>query len=214
MLTLARAGEKDVFCDLGSGFAQNIIIALTEFDVKGAFGFEMNRERLYISKKRLSDAHLSNVGEIIGKDFDYGLTESRLRRATIIYYGLNADSDMTNDLIEQIERTWEKLPPGRKLVYHHKNVMPEIMPNHSEFPFYMSVTQTSISGKSLFRRTKSKKEWLNAIVSVPKEMVHRREPTMKQLWTEFKNNFDVEGIISEVEAEDGIKERLTKAVAK
>jgi hypothetical protein len=45
-------------------------------------------------------------------------------------------------------------------------------------------------------------------------MVHRKEPTQRQLWTEFRNNFDVENNAGDVEAEDGIKERLSKAVSK
>jgi hypothetical protein len=213
MLTLARAGENDVFCDLGSGYAQNIIIALTEFGVKRAFGFELNRERLYKSKRRLSDAHFSNIAQIIGRSFDFGLTESHLRSATIIYYGLHSDSVSTIEMIDQIEQTWGKLPPGRRFVYHHNNVIPELMPNDSDFPFYVSTTQPSSSGKSLFSRPKSEKDWLNAVVSVPKEMMHRRAPTLKQLWTEFRNNFDVEGNVSAVEAEDGVRERLRNAVS-
>ncbi|MDA4110937.1 MAG: hypothetical protein OK439_00250 [Thaumarchaeota archaeon] len=214
MLSLAQATENDVFCDLGSGFAQNIIIALTEFNVKKAFGFEINRERLHKSRKRLADGHLSGIGEIIGSNMDDGLTENRLRRATIIYYGLSSDSDMTIDLIGKIERTWGKLQPGRKLLYHHKNVIPEIMPDDSDFPFYVSITQPSSSGMARFIRAKSQKEWLSAIVSVPKGMIHRKEPSLKQLWREFTNNFDVEGIIGDVEEDDGIKDRLRKATSK
>jgi hypothetical protein len=74
MLNLAKAGEDDVFCDLGSGLAQNVIIALIEFNVKKAIGFEIHRERLYKSKNRLAAAHLGSIVKIIGKNMDPALT--------------------------------------------------------------------------------------------------------------------------------------------
>lgn len=53
MLSLANAGRNDVFYDLGSGWAQNLIIALTEYDVKKAVGIENDRERYDRSLRRL-----------------------------------------------------------------------------------------------------------------------------------------------------------------
>ena len=53
MLRLAKAGRNDVFYDLGSGWGQNLIIALTEFNVKKAVGFEINKSRREKAENRL-----------------------------------------------------------------------------------------------------------------------------------------------------------------
>ena len=53
MMNLARVTKNDVFYDLGSGHGQNLIAALTEFDVKKVVGFENNRKRRKESIKRL-----------------------------------------------------------------------------------------------------------------------------------------------------------------
>ncbi len=53
MLHLAKAGPSDVFYDLGSGWGQNLIVALTEFGVRKAVGIEQDRERHHVSLERL-----------------------------------------------------------------------------------------------------------------------------------------------------------------
>ena len=60
MLSLAEVNENDVFLDLGCGWGQNLIIALTEFNVKRAVGFENNLERNTIANKRLE--RLTKIG--------------------------------------------------------------------------------------------------------------------------------------------------------
>ncbi|MGI0081568.1 MAG: hypothetical protein ACRECH_18360, partial [Nitrososphaerales archaeon] len=208
MLNLAGVNGKDIFYDLGSGYGQNIIVALTEFNVKRAVGFEVDRERLHVSRKRLKKGGLSRHASIIDDDFDDALTRERLKEATAIYYGL----DSYPEIVKKIENIWKKLEPGRRLVYRHKSLFPEIMPDRADFPFYLSVTQSTSSALALFRRPKSEEEWLSKIVLQPEEMIHGLRPTPNQLWKEFTNNYDVEGIKELIEGENGIKERLKRAV--
>ena len=60
MLELADVSSKDIFLDLGCGYGQNLKIALTEFNVKKAIGYENNLERQKNAKNRLKE--LKRIG--------------------------------------------------------------------------------------------------------------------------------------------------------
>ena len=63
MLRLARAGPRDVFCDLGCGWGQNLIIALTEFEVAKVVGVEKDfcRKRKCEERLRNWEKHYSSL---------------------------------------------------------------------------------------------------------------------------------------------------------
>lgn len=90
MLSLAKAGKDDVFCDFGSGFGQNLIMALTEFGVKRSIGLEFDDTRAKRSRERLKELGLDKRGTgkiILGNFHDFH--DAELRKVTILFYGLS-----------------------------------------------------------------------------------------------------------------------------
>src|SRR5712692_5859404 len=53
MLRLANAGPGDILLDLGSGWGQTLIVALTEFGVKRVMGVEILAGRSKTARDRL-----------------------------------------------------------------------------------------------------------------------------------------------------------------
>src|SRR5207249_5969491 len=116
MLGLGRVGRSDVFYDLGSGWGQNLIIALTEFHVKKAVGIERDRERHQISTERLEKRGLApSQGIVIREDFERVLARRvkgvDLSEATAVFYGLSTDGI----LFRKIQRCLSK---GARLIYY------------------------------------------------------------------------------------------------
>src|SRR2546428_7851468 len=96
MLTLARVGPTDVFYDLGSGWGQNLIIAITEFHVRRAVGIEKDRERHHVSTERLQKWGIPpSRGVAVLDDFRRVLAGRvkgvDLAEATVVFYGLSTD---------------------------------------------------------------------------------------------------------------------------
>lgn len=211
MLHLANITEKDTFFDLGSGYAQNVILALTEFQARKAKGFEYDEGRIAVSKRRVNENGLSEDCKIIEGSFEDTITEKQLRQATVIYYGLEGAGI---DILQKIEKAWSKEEPGRRFVYHHKGVFPEIIPDDSDFPFYVSKTQVTSRARVRFRKPRTEYEWLKEIVFQPKETVKRSKPTLIQLWKEFTHNYDVEGTRGFIDENDGLRNRLKRVVSK
>ncbi len=185
MLRLAKAGPKDVFYDLGSGWGQNLIIALTEFGVKNAVGMETDRERHRVSLRRLERRRIpQDRGTVLLEDFQKLLSgrskKASLGEATIVFYGLSTD----RRTLLQIKR---QLRTGSRLVYYERCLFPEIMPVMVDFPFYVSV--------SPFRRPGSQYEWLSAVVRKGKSSILTgRRPDLQELWDELSHDYDVEGM--------------------
>ncbi len=205
MLDLADVSNKDTFFDVGSGDGQNLIIALTEFQSYKAKGFEYDEGRIAVSQRRLDENELSADCKIIEGSFEETLNEKQLREATVVYYGLEG-ADI--DILRKIEKAWSKEKPGRRFVYHHKGVFPEIMPDDSDFPFYVSRTQLTSRGHVGFRQPRTEYEWLFGIVMQPKEILKRSNPTLNQLWKEFTHNYDVEGTRGFIDEDGGLRDRL------
>jgi SAM-dependent methyltransferase len=63
MLDFARVKKTDTFYDLGSGYGQNLVVAITEFNAKRAVGFETDKQRLHILKERLKKVCSPDVGK-------------------------------------------------------------------------------------------------------------------------------------------------------
>ncbi len=200
MLDLARVGSADIFYDLGSGWGQNLIIAITEFHVKRAVGIEKDRERHDVCVERLQTWKIpSSRGTVLLEDFDKLLAGrvkgANLGEATVVFYGLS-----TGRLI--IDRLRRHLKRASRLIYYYNCLFPEIMPDRVEFPFYMSVAP--------FRRPRSQSEWLSAIIRKKKSSVAPgKRPGLDELWYELAHDYDVNRIRDRI---DDYENRLKKTL--
>lgn len=191
LFVLANANEKDIFYDLGSGWGQNIIIALKEFGVKKAVGIEDENSRVKLSRSRLKKWNISqNKGKIIKgkyeKLIDGKLKGGTLEEATIVFYGLSSEEKFI-----QLDKLLNGLQDGCRLVYYFTNgLIPEIMPNRENFPFYLSVKP--------FNYTKSKLEWLRKVINKEKSTLGKNL-TEDELWQELRHDCDVEHVMDNVE---------------
>jgi hypothetical protein len=188
MLKLANVGKDDVFLDLGSGWSQNLIIALTEFDVKYAIGFERNKKRYRKAVQRIKEWGLSDRCAIYNEDFMKALKSKKDRygigKATVVFYGLSADKEIF-DLLKG------RLKEGCRLLYYYLGIFPEIMPDKSNFPFFVSTVP--------FKETVSEDEWLMSIVQKQKSSINKEEsPSAEELWAEIRHDYDVYGDRSDV----------------
>jgi hypothetical protein len=197
MLKLARAREGDVLLDLGCGWGQNLIIALTEFNVSKAIGYENDRrryEKAIARKKRWSKARpdiSSDRWVIVHEDFDEILDgksrRASLKEATIIFYGLVTYPE----LVESIDRGWKDLSGDRRLVYYRNCLFPEILPDRSDIPFYLS--------NYPFHRTTDSLEWLRRIVQKENSSLDPGAPIEEaELWDELRHDYRVEADFTDV----------------
>ena len=190
MMNLAKVNEKDVFFDLGCGYGQNIKIALTEYNVKHAIGFENNLERNKIATKRMKK--LSKIGifedrwQIRNEDFEKDLLENKItdvsiHDATVIFYGL----DTSNSLFKKFDKQLKK---GCRLICYYNCLFPEIIPdkNGVDFPFFVFTYP--------FKKTQNEKEWLRTIVQKEKSIFSKnKKPDIKEMWDELMHDYDVDG---------------------
>jgi hypothetical protein len=187
MLNLAKAGKDDVVFDFGCGWAQNLIIAATEFDVKRCMGIERLKRRYLKAKERVERKRLSDQITIILGEFEDLIMgkskEAKLEDATIIIYLLDSDKEFINDLSKRLQK-------GCRLVYHYSTLFPEIKPNAIDHPFYVSTFP--------FERSSSELDWLKSIVHKEKSShpqgVRGQEPSAEELWAELKHDYHVIGI--------------------
>ncbi len=178
MLKLARTQESDVFYDLGSGWGQNLIVALTEFKVKKAVGIEQDRERHAKALGRLQKRGLTDRGTVVWGKFEKAfagkLKGADLSEASIVFYGLS-----TEGVMKRIEKTVKR---GCRLVYYYDCLFPEIKPERVDFPFYVSV--------SPFKRPESEREWLSAVVPKTFSSIHKGKPSVEELWDELSHDYE------------------------
>jgi Histone methylation protein DOT1 len=109
LFRLANAGKSDIFYDLGCGWGQNLIIALTEFNVKRAVGFEIDKARRQKAEQRLKkwSSKWNDITrdrwQIVPHSFDKALRDPSifpsLTEATIIYFVTTSP-----EIIEGIEK--------------------------------------------------------------------------------------------------------------
>jgi len=200
MLSLAKVNKNDTFFDLGCGWGQNLKIALMEYNVKRAIGFEHDCERNKIASERL--AKLEKIGitkdryEVRNDDFNDLLRNKldvKINEATVIFFGL---SNSTDDL-KKMEKSLRK---GCRLICYYKWLFPEIMPDKDKinFPFYVYTFP--------FKKTKSVEKWLYAIIQKNKSSIqNNKRPTIDELWDEMAHDYSVQGDVSAV---DDYKKRL------
>jgi hypothetical protein len=190
MLKLGKAIRDDIFFDIGSGWGQTIMIALTEFGVSKAVGFEKEDERLEKALRR-RDNWLKQRRDIepkrwhlVGGDFEYLLRRGELKGeslkdATLIFYGLSS----TPDVLRAIRKAW-KGTKGRRILYYHNCLFPEIMPSRTDFPFFVS--------EYPFARPKTEVEWLTKVSGKKRSSIDNEGlATEEELWDELSHDYDI-----------------------
>lgn len=212
MLRLVRATKEDVFCDLGSGFAQNLIIAASEFGVRQCIGVEENKARYEMAQeriekledhKRIAHDQVKIVNSRYEKVIKGKVRGINLKNATIIFFGLRDPKIL--DLFSS-----HLLPAtGCRFVYYDLCLYPEIMPSGSDYPFYYSL--------SPFKWTKDQKnpelDWLRALVR-KKNRKQSQQEQIQELWDELTHDHNVQNFSIEELAEhfDNYKKRLDNVV--
>jgi precorrin-6B methylase 2 len=187
MFDLAKLNSADVFYDLGSGWGQSLIVALTEYDVKFAVGIEQDTERQAVSIARLKKRGLEARTKIVPGDFqrlyDGELPGADLSEATVVFYGLTTD----NALIEAMKH---RSKPGCRLIYYFNGLFPEIKAELADFPFYVSSVP--------FKKPTSEMDWLNSVVRKRKSSLGKERLTADELWDELTHDCDVYGDASDI----------------
>jgi len=199
MLDLAEVGKDDVFFDLGCGWAQNLIVAIEEYDVRFAVGLENNRKRRAVAQERLERRGIdAKRCKVLKDDFDELLKgrvrDAKLKEATVVFYGLATDKLLLNSL----ER---ELSEDCRLIYYYNCLFPEIMPDRTNFPFYIS--------QMPFTPTTSRLDWLLAVTEKKKSSCQDSDVTARELWEELKHDYDVSGDIREVKK---LQDRMTRCL--
>ncbi len=140
MLKLAKAGRNDTLYELGSGWGQNLIVAVEEFGVKQCVGIENISPRFETALRRIRSRGLSKQIRLF-KGYYQDLLKGRIRdadisEATIILFALE-DKEVINDLLSI------RLRQNCRLVYYNLTLFPEIMPSAVDYPFYVSIRHST-----------------------------------------------------------------------
>jgi Histone methylation protein DOT1 len=188
LLKLGKASHNDTFFDLGSGWGQIIMIALTEFGVTKAVGFDSDRERWKKASKRRegwlrqrpdikpAQWHLKagNFDTLLRKG---KLAGESLKDATLIFYGLETHPS----ILTNIKKAW-KNTEGRRLLYYYNCLFPEILPSDVDLPFFVS--------EFPFTRPRNEEEWLAWICGKEYSSLVKGDPALKQeLWDELRHDY-------------------------
>lgn len=194
MLRLANVGKDDIFYDLGSGWGQNLIISLIEFNVKKAIGIEQEEDRCKIANERLRNRNIpKSRGFTFCGDFedlfDGKVKNADLKEATVVFYGLDTNEGVFNMMKK-------KLQPNCRLIYYNLCLFPEIIADEMDYPFYLSFS---------FKKPTTEREWLESIIRKEKRS------SVKELWDELRHDYDVENLRDEVkEYQERLKELFNK----
>ena len=125
MFRLAGVGKGDIFCHLGCGRGNGVIVAAKEFGVKKAIGFDPDSKRA--SEARRRTARLKNA-EIIVAD----LLDADISAATVVLFW-PSDPELADALVKKFRQSLKKgarvltiwSPPGMML------------PHRVDFPFFV-----------------------------------------------------------------------------
>jgi hypothetical protein len=207
MLQLVKVGEGDVFYDLGSGWGQNLILALSEANAAKVVGIENDEGRRKKALGRL-DAWAKARPEFKGRysvilgDFDRLLKDklegASLKEATVVFYGLST----YKALVEGIWEQWEGRSGGRRFVYYYRWLFPEILADGRDYPFLVS--------NFPFKRPRNELEWLKSVVGKEHSSIKKGVPDEDELWEELAHDY-VDGDPSEIHQ---YKRRLKAALKK
>lgn len=182
MLTLVKAGRNDIFYDLGCGWAQNLIVAATEFNVKKCVGIERLKPRYLKAKERVKRRSLSNRIRIVKGEFDdllEGKLDVDIKEATIVLYALDTDKEILDKLSKGLQQ-------GCRLVYYYIALFPEIKPDYVDYPFYVSVFP--------FTRPRSQLDWLRSVVLKKRSSINNKKPSEEELWDELYHDYNVDAL--------------------
>jgi precorrin-6B methylase 2 len=188
MLRLLKAKPRDVFYDLGCGWAQNLIVAATEFGVRKCVGVERDKRRYHKAVQRVRARNLTSRIKIVQGNFedlvDGMLAGEDVGAATIVFYGLSTSADF-------LERLSNSMKRGARLAYYYNTLFPEIKADRSDYPFYVSTHP--------FTRPVSERDWLDSIIRKEKSsLVPNGKPSTSELWDELTHDYDYWGLRGEV----------------
>lgn len=180
MLNLAHVTKNDIFYDLGCGWGQNLIIAVSEFGVKKAVGIEDGNNAYKIAKWRLSKHTTLDHGQIIKGKFENlfsdKLDDVDLNEATVVFYGLDP-------AISVLRGLKKKLRKGCRFISYFECIFPEIRYDSKDFPFFLA--------KFPFKQPKSETEWLQSVIG-------KKGANSNELWEEFCHDFDIRFLRSDI----------------
>ena len=189
MMKLAKIGRNDIFYDLGSGWGQNVLVALTEFRVKKAIGIEGEGDRWKKSNQRLQRWKRHYAPQQLNarfikanfNDFFFDgkqvpvIDGATLKEATVVFYGLGT----VRKLAKQFGQT---LTNGCKLIYYYDCLFPEFLPTKIAFPFFLS--------KFPFTKPKSKIQWLKIVTGKASSSYRgKKQPQEAELWDELAHDY-------------------------
>jgi precorrin-6B methylase 2 len=181
LFNLAHMGKDDTFYDLGSGWGQSLILAVTEFGAGKAVGIEKDAERVKVSLERIRRRGIEDRATVVLGDFGDlytgELSGCHLSEPTVIMYALTDDDSLIGSMKKQARR-------GCRLIYYFNGLFTEIKPQKVDFPFYVSTVP--------FESPKSEVDWLSSVVRKKASSLKKGEaPTSQELWEELTHDYDV-----------------------
>lgn len=188
MLTLAKAGKDDVIWDLGCGYAQNLIVATEEFEVKKCIGVERLKSRCRIANERIKRRSLSNKITIINNDYEDEIANDdgveKFTDATIVLLFFDIDTEI-------VKFFSKKLQEKGRLVYRFIHLVPEIKPKDIKYPFCVS--------QRPFEHPNSELDWLESVIKKSKSSLSQeKQIETKELWDELLHDYHVMGLTDDV----------------
>lgn len=195
MLSLANLGRDDVFYDLGCGWGQNLVVALTEGNTRTVVGIEQEEDRQKVALERLDTwakarPELKGRYRVILGDFERlfegTLEGATLKEATVVFYGLST----YKKLIEGIRKNWQGKRDHRRFAYYYRWLFPEILASSRDYLFLVS--------EFPFKRPESELEWLKSVLGKERSTIRAGPPTQEELWDELTHDYDVLGNVDEV----------------
>jgi ribosomal protein L11 methylase PrmA len=152
MLKLATLAPSDVFYDLGCGDASILILAVKEFNVEKAIGFEASPYRAKIARMRVKKEQLDNRISIVQKD----MYKADLIKADVIFH-------MHNEVEGDMKMLYnQKLRKGSKLIKHDLPLI-GYLPDKVDYPFYRMTFP--------LRKAKSRKQWASVVLGKKNALV-------------------------------------------
>jgi precorrin-6B methylase 2 len=199
MMELAEVGPEDVFYDLGCGWGQNLIIAVTEYHAKKAVGLESDSSRHEKASERIKKWGVSDRCYVVKEKFEKVLNgkskNADLSEATVLFYGLST----TPSFLLKLKK---RLRNGCRLIYYYNCMFPEVMPEKSIYPFLVSTFP--------FENTRSERDWLLMVTGKRKSSFQLDKiPTIPELWDELHHDHDITSTVDEITY---YKNRMRKAL--
>lgn len=119
MLAAANITEEDCVVDLGSGDGRIVITAAKKYGCR-ALGYEIDKELVEVSRKRIADDGVSNLAEIRVEDM-YTADLSAVDVVAVYLYP---------SALEKLKPQFAKLKPGARIVSHYFEI-PGAMPSET-----------------------------------------------------------------------------------